>query len=146
MKKHITQSYDRLIAILLGILGTSTACLTSEYGVPHGDYKVLGTIIDQTTGQPIQNIQVTSNRYGDTIYSDAQGKYDVTFVDNYQNFLKIEDIDGEENGGEFGTQEINIEFTKADQVEKGKNWYEGKFVKTQNIELTKKENNEKTID
>jgi putative lipoprotein (rSAM/lipoprotein system) len=147
MKKIIIKFFDKIILLLLGFSGIAyTSCEYGavEYGVPHGQYEFKGVITDKETSNPIQNIQVV-RQYGDTIYADAEGKF--AFPKAGSNFymgsefhLKVEDIDGEENGGDFETQEMDIKFTKADQVEKGDgSWYEGKFVKTQNIELKRKD-------
>ncbi|MDR3226893.1 MAG: radical SAM-associated putative lipoprotein [Prevotellaceae bacterium] len=79
---------------------------------------------------------------GDTVYTDSDGKYLFLFNSSSINSVKLkaEDIDGEENGGEFETKEVDITFTNADKVTNGDgNWYYGKFLKTQNIELTKKD-------
>jgi putative lipoprotein (rSAM/lipoprotein system) len=143
MKKPVIKLFDKIIVILLGFLGIFNSCSTQvEYGTPYGDYELNGVVIDKETSNPIQNIQIVNEGYRDTIYTDAEGKY-VFVYNNYELYnrfpLKIEDIDGEENGGDFATQEMLVTFSKEDQVKPGKGWYEGKFVKTQNIELEKKE-------
>ena len=138
MKKRVIKSFDKIIIVLLAILGVFNSCRQpDEYGTPYADYELKGTVTDAETSNPIKNIRVIHQRYRDTIYTNAEGKY--AFVYNgdlieYLN-LKFEDIDGEENGGYFAPQEIAVKFTQADRVEKGKGWYEGKYVKTQNIEL-----------
>ena len=154
MKKALVKFFDKIIVLLLGFSGFFNGCAISdptdeygspyaEYGMPHADFVIKGVITDKETSNPIQNIQVIRQiypEYGDTIYTNAEGEYAFEFG-NFPPWpenafhLKIEDIDGEENGGLFNTQEIDVMFTQADQVEKGKGWYEGKFVKTQDIEL-----------
>ena len=136
MKKTIIKLFDKIIVLLLAILGVFNSCRQpEEYGTPHADYELKGIVTDKETSKPLKNIQIVS--YSDTLYTDAEGKY--SFYNMMPEFhLKVEDIDGEENGGEFETQEMDIKLTKADQVEKGKGWYEGKYVKTQNIELETK--------
>jgi putative lipoprotein (rSAM/lipoprotein system) len=76
--------------------------------------------------------------HGDTIYTDAKGRYAFAFNDTgiggYK--LKFEDIDGEENGGLFLPKEIGGDFTQAIQAKKGDGkWYDGKFIKTENVAL-----------
>ena len=148
MKKLLIKSFDKIIVLLMGGMGILyTSCEygapVSEYGVPYGDYKLNGVVTDKETSNPIQNIQVV--QYGDTIYTNTEGKF--TFYNDMNNLhLKIEDIDGEENGGDFESQEIEVKFTQADQVEKGEGkWNKGKFVKTQNIKLEKKNNTTDTL-
>jgi putative lipoprotein (rSAM/lipoprotein system) len=142
MKKHAVKFFDRIIIVLLGILGIFSACNQQvEYGTPYGYCEVNGTITDKETSNPIPNIQVVRDR--DTVYTDVEGKYvsHRDFIELPTFHLKIEDIDGEENGGNFAPQEMDVTFTNEDRVEKGDgHWYEGKFVKTQNIELEKRLN------
>ena len=137
MKKFIIKSFDKIIVVLLGFLGIFNSCeRPCEYGVPHGQYEFKGIVTNKETSDPIQNIQVVT--YRDTVYTDNEGKFTFNVISPPFS-LKVEDIDGEENGGDFAMQTIDVKFTKADQVEKGDGkWYEGKFVKTQNIKLEKK--------
>jgi putative lipoprotein (rSAM/lipoprotein system) len=137
MKKTIIKFFDKLLVLLLGIFGIFNSCQPVEYGTPHGDYELKGMVIDKETSNPIPNIQIVGEYLG-IIYSDTDGKY-VLYNDMFRNFLlTVKDIDGEDNGGYFKPTEIDVKFTKSDQVEKGDgHWYDGKFVKTQNIELEK---------
>ena len=56
----------------------------------------------------------------------------------------MEDIDGEENGGEFQTQIISLPVKESDYVKKKKNdrWEAGKATKEVNFKLIKKQNDE----
>ena len=137
MKKSGIKFFDKIIVVLLGFLGMFYSCRQPcEYGTPHGEYVLKGIITDKETHKPIQNIQI--GEYV-KIYTDADGKY--VIYNNSPNFhLRIDDIDGEENDGYFHSKEIEGQFTQADQIEKGDGeWYKGKFVKTRNIELEKRE-------
>jgi putative lipoprotein (rSAM/lipoprotein system) len=108
------------------------------YGTPYGEYELNGVISDKETSLPLQNIQVVIPQYGDTLYTDSDGKY-VLHSGSHEFYLKIEDVDADENGGHFESKEMKIIFTKEDQVKKGDGeWYEGSFVKTENIKLEKK--------
>jgi putative lipoprotein (rSAM/lipoprotein system) len=145
MKKQSIKFFDKIIVTLLGFLGLFNSCdyNKDEYGSPSADYELKGIIIDKETSKPIENIQVVLQKYSDyrdTVFTDIQGKYELQsgLLENKTCYLKIEDIDGEDNGGDFASQEMEIKFTKDDQVKKGSGWYEGKYVKTQNIELKKK--------
>ena len=146
MKKSLIKSFDKIIVILLAMLGAFTGCNKSVYepemyGTPYADYDLKGIVIDKETSNPIKNIRVVHQTYYDTTYTDAEGKYAFIYHGNVVNtfHLKIEDIDGEENDGDFEAREMDVKFTNADQVEEGDgHWYEGKYEKTQNIELEKK--------
>ena len=143
MKKQVIKFWDKIIVVLLGIAGVLGSCdkpkpeygmAIPEYGTPYVMYELKGIVSDKETSNPIPNIQIIRNNW-DTLYTDTDGKYTVKqFAYGYgmRYSLKFEDIDGEENGGDFETQEVEVKFTQADQVEKGK------FAKTQNIALEKK--------
>jgi len=150
MEKSVVKFFDKIIVLLLGFSGVFSGCeklpgggMIAEYGMPHADFEIKGVVMDKVNSQPIQNIRVVRQVYenfGDTLYTDLEGKYAFEFSDYpiLENpfHLKIEDIDGEENGGYFGSEEIDVKITQADQVKKGDgHWYDGKFVKTQNVEL-----------
>ena len=153
MKKTSIKFFDKIVVLLLGIGGVFGGNSCTDYGMPYAEYEIKGTVTGNANSQPIQNIRVIRQRDrlpeygGDTLYTDSKGKYNVKFTadiysSNLENtfHLKFEDIDGEENGGYFETQEIDVTFTKAERTKRGKGqWYEGKFVKTQNVEMEKKE-------
>jgi len=143
MAKVVVRFWDKIIVVLLGVVGVFTSCKEPEmYGTPHAVYELKGVVTDKETSKPIPNIQIVNQMYrGDTAYTDTEGKYAFAYGGLFDHFhLIIEDIDGDENGGYFESQEIDIPITQADQVEKGKeNWDWGKYVKTQNIKLEKKQ-------
>jgi len=157
MRETVIKFFDKIIVFLLGFSGVFSACDIYgpveygpfvEYGMPHADYKLKGVITDKETSSSIENIRVirhTNSEWimNDTVYTDAEGKYAFEFVDfpplpEKGLLLKVEDIDGEENGGFFESKEIDVDFTQVEKVEKGDGrWYAGKFVITKNIELNR---------
>ena len=143
MKKSVIKFFDKILILLLGFSGLFNSCdllkpEPDEYGMPHADYELKGVITDKETSNPIPNIRVIRGGYGDTLYTDTEGKFAFDYGHNNTFYLKVEDIDDDENGGFFRTQEISGDFTGAEQVQKGDGrWYNGKFTKTQNIELEK---------
>jgi len=148
MGKPVIKLFDKIIVILLGFFGICSSCnIATEYGEPYADYEVKGVITNKENAQPIENIRVIQGSW-DTIYTDAEGKYAFRYGDVlFDHFhLKVEDIDGEENGGDFATREIELKITEADRVRKGDGkWYEGKYEKIENVELELKEiNHEET--
>jgi putative lipoprotein (rSAM/lipoprotein system) len=140
MKKLIIIFFDKIILLILGLSPIFYGC--PKYGEPIASYELKGTVKNSETSRPIKHIQITAqiNEYrNDTLYTDSRGQYSYKFRDYLYDrplYVKFEDIDGEENGGEFVTQEMNISFNNADLVKKGKgNWDKGTFSKVQNIEL-----------
>ena len=142
MKKITVKAFDKIIVSRLALLGIFSSCdnkTICEYGTPYAEFEIKGVVTDKATSQSIQGIRVVRQiyqQYGDTLYTDSEGRYSIKFgfYDDGRH-LKFEDIDGEENGGYFEAKEIDVTITEADRVKKGDGWYEGKFVKTQNVQL-----------
>ena len=157
MKVRFNRWYNAVLTALLSMLGYGCSALEDpldmygapvEYGCPHADYVVKGTVTDEA-GNPIQGIKVTvpngstsahhSEPYQSTL-SNADGSFKLDeFSSMSGDFMYIEDIDGEENGGEFMNDTINVNQLPMTQVEKGSGWYTGKYHVTANIKLKKKE-------
>ncbi len=98
--------------ILLSLVGFSAApMLTACYGTPYDDYvpyepfdRIEGFVVD-TNLKPIDNIQVSANGHVD--YTDENGHF--SFSDAYfgdGELITAEDIDGEANGGFYGSQSV----------------------------------------
>ena len=132
----------QLIYFLMALLGFGlTSCEDGEkdhygvveYGSPHVNFSLKARVVDQV-GTPIQGIEVRlkgNHRFDDKSgFSDYMGnidaygsvwpgsQYEVVFVDD----------DGEANGGQFESVELDIT-DKVRQTEKGDNrWYEGSYI------------------
>jgi putative lipoprotein (rSAM/lipoprotein system) len=166
MNKLVIRFWDKIIVVLLGMTGMFTGCNkikpdcdcvyyppierdTNEvvimYGVLKADYVIRGTVMNQANLQPIPNIQISQqlskNGYNPVDITTLRGKYSFFYYNQTDNLihLKVEDIDGKENGGDFKTKEVKIKFTEDDKEKMEKcNRDGGTFVKIQNIELKKK--------
>lgn len=140
----------KFIVFLLSLLGFSiTGChYTEKYGAPYAEFELKGKVTD-ILDNPLNGIKVNvqqENSYAiGEIYTDSQGNYFIKneiFPDNNLEFkIKIEDIDGEENGGEFYTQIITFPVKESDYIHESKkknDWYQGKVSKEINFKLQKK--------
>jgi len=147
MKKSFIKFFDKIILLLLGLSGIFYAC--SKYGMPADEYELKGSVTD-SSNKPIKNIRIIRERYyedrNDTLYTNSEGKYGFRIYGDYSHYsgqpihLKIDDIDGEENGGEFVSTEMDVKFTDADLVKKGYGNKRGdKYVKIINIKLDKED-------
>jgi len=147
MKKALIQFFDKIILLLLGFSGIFYACY--KYGMPADEYELKGSVTD-SSNKPIKNIRIIRERHyedrNDTLYTNSEGKYGFRIYEDYSHYsgrpihLKIDDIDGEENGGEFVSTEMDVKFTDANLVKKGhRNKRGDKYVKTQNIKLYKED-------
>jgi len=144
MKKTFIKFFDKIILFILGFSGILYSC--AKYGMPENEFEIKGIVFYRSTNEPVKDIRIIrgDRRFedrADTIYTTAEGKYSFHFY-NFANStqLKIEDIDGDANGGEFMSQEINVTFTDADRVKKSLNNKRGdKFVQKLNIGLLKED-------
>ena len=145
MKNSLLKSLDKIILALLTIFGFANCDMPVEYGTPYADFEINGIVTDSLNSVPVKNIRIIkqnpkNSAYGDTVYTDAAGKYKFIFQDfpeqTPQFTLKAEDIDGTSNEGEFTTRNVIVTIMESDWVDDGdNNWYYGKAKKTQNIKL-----------
>ena len=160
MEMKLNRIWKFLASTALGLLGFSSCewlgigvCM---YGEPHADFKAIGTVTDNA-GKPVEGIRVAVQQHrhyensdsviydqndwydNDTIFTDSNGKYELVrsvFSSPNRVTVVFEDIDGEENGGEFEKAEAN---PKVTQTKKGdKNWYGGAFQAEADVRLKKK--------
>ena len=128
----------RFIYFLLALIGFGAgACdndwgdVVPEYGCPRMNFSLKARVIDEE-GNPIAGIEVQTKGHDfySGNFSDAKGNIDVTnnMFPNPNLEIVFTDVDGEENGGEFETLELNI----SDKVEKVKEgdgrWYQGDYA------------------
>ena len=149
--------WNKLVAVALGMLGFASCAEIANidddpskedicmYGSPSATYKVLGTVSDES-GSPVEGIRVAiESKYGsysqyDTLYTDSSGKY--LFNRGERGLwpdkvvVVFEDIDGEENGGEFESAEATPELKKVKEGDGS--WYMGMFEAQADVTLKKK--------
>lgn len=137
------EMFLNICRVMLGLLGISavSACngdptppdVVAEYGVPHADYVVSGKVTDEA-GTPIKGIQVSSlagdeyHHQCDTVYTDDDGGYEIRGMVDFlgpEVDVRYEDVDGEENGGLFMTEDRKVALEKQ---EEGSGWYDGLFA------------------
>ena len=147
---------DKLTKLILGLLGVAMvdSCLAkAEYGCPYADFEAKGVVTDED-GNGIHGIRVvisvdhSSPAYKgeprrDTLWTNHSGEYasvnpfvehDFAYLNNVQ--LQFEDVDGQENGGEF--QKVTIEVPVFKVKEGDGNWYNGGYEAGANVTMLKK--------
>ncbi len=169
MKLKMYSLYAKIISFCLTLLGFSSCAKDSpgenivEYGTPSASYKVTGKVVGGYDGfmpmygvpstgytkKPIKNIRVvmiqdvpeSSYFRGDTVFTNAEGKFEVTkheFPHNKYK-IKLQDVDGSENGL-FNDQEQTIEFKNSDYKGGHGGWNKGEAKKDMGtIEMTPKQ-------
>lgn len=145
-KKNLNRKRTGLGSLLMALAGVIASCDilpigVAMYGCPNADYDIKGKVVDEN-GKGIENIKIEIGHvqtstpgviydyeyipfYTD-LKTDADGNYHYIGNDfpNNQLRIKAEDIDGEEHGGQFAPDsvELKVEFKDG----KSKAWYSGK--------------------
>jgi putative lipoprotein (rSAM/lipoprotein system) len=148
MNKGMLSFINKSILIFLTILGFScTEDQPDEYGMPHADFKINGTVVDEVTLERIENIQVImqdpdmADIHADTCYTDANGMYEVKLngiPDDKTFIFKSIDIDGKING-DYEPLDTIVDFEDPEFINSDGNWYRGEVTKTITVKLAPKQ-------
>ena len=148
MKRKALSLWSKVLAALLALFGiTSCEDQFAMYGCPTASFYVKGTVTD-TANNPIPDIRVTVETwkgkhklYTDTLFTDSIGAIDernhqhITFPPDSVS-IKFDDIDGEENGGEFQSEVLSPEVIK---ISEAKGQWDGGSAKVEfDVKLKKK--------
>lgn len=134
----------RVCRCLLGVFGIGTAAACGlgrvEYGTPYATFTVSGKVTDAAQN-PVPGIVVTAvdkSASGQTasdgsFYLTGRSDYDFEHVQ-----IAFSDIDGEENGGQFGTVTQEVLLTKTGEPDKDdSSWYSGEYSGSVDVTLEK---------
>lgn len=148
MKTTFRSGINSLIALLLGLFGFGCSACLCKYGVPHGDIDVSGTVTDQESKQPIENIRITikSNEeyahydepaFPET-YTETDGGYHAGHSYESWPFSQLK-IVAEDTTGVYGADStiVNLKY-KEDAHSLGDSWNKGKASVRQDFQLKKK--------
>jgi putative lipoprotein (rSAM/lipoprotein system) len=162
MKAKVKHLYEIIAGAILSLLGFSACTIigpdmygpgpatnAAEYGMPHANYIVRGSVHAQESGKPIPGIRATvrygvpSNgkilyNQGAPVESDKDGKVDA--YDSVYPAEKIEvileDVDGEDNGGLFQRDTLREDRLTIEQTKKADDgWYRGEYTVTFDAKL-----------
>ena len=148
---------EKIMKLLLLLLGFgTTACNEAEnpgeYGCPMTKFSIKARVTD-TSDRPIEGIKVEAVRYSSSKNADvsfdpneAYSDTDGALVLNAEAFgndtppltvtVKVEDVDGLENGGQFAGKEVEVNVTENDMVDSG-TWVNSYSVDAGDIVLDK---------
>lgn len=123
----------RLIYMLMALMGFgAVACeevnsdVAGEYGVPHVTFSLKARVVDEA-GEPIEGIKVSANWIEGYTNQDGEININGSVFTGSQYRVTFEDVDGEENGGEFETLVLDIT-EKVEQTSDGSgSWNDGAF-------------------
>ena len=163
IKKGFIKGFNLVLAGLISLLGfvgcekKGASYPLDEYGSPHADYTVKGTVVNKATGKPIKGIRVgyypvvqPEPEYGVIatsfqlksrviVLTDTDGAFELT--DNFfpeKNLtlpVYVDDVDGEENGF-FQSEEFEVDFSEAEKSGASGHWYNGEYTMTVSFEQT----------
>lgn len=158
MKAKIRNIYAIVLGYILSLFGLSSCeeivkSITDEpcmYGMPYSDFTIKGTVTDESK-KPVQGIRIIvddSHEVGgelhvycsDTLYTDQDGKVDMKSRNSSVHWsssvnVRMDDVDGEQNGGEFASREFSC---KPEKTKDGKGWYAGAYELDVTTTLDKK--------
>jgi putative lipoprotein (rSAM/lipoprotein system) len=144
MKRNILKKYNRLISILLSLLGIGgsfnfTSCDGTgqvEYGTPSATFKIYGKVTSEE-GEQIPYIKVKSALHYDSSYTNENGDYTLvlnSFPSDQDFYMEYSDVDGALYGS-YQTKDTIVEFNDP-QFENGDgSWYSGEASKKVDIQL-----------
>ena len=108
---------------------------TPEYGTPVSMFSVKGRVVDANMN-PIRNIEVSTKYWYETVRTEEDGSFHFTGEDVGMDpsllSLQFTDTDGEENGGEFESKEVEVEMEHVETGDGG--WYEGRY-ESEDVEI-----------
>ena len=100
--------------------------VAGEYGVPHVTFSLKARVVDEA-GEPIEGIKVSANWIEGYTNQDGEININGSVFTGSQYRVTFEDVDGEENGGEFETLVLDIT-EKVEQTSDGSgSWNDGAF-------------------
>ena len=110
-------TWDEGLYIAEDVLVKMDEELAVMYGTPIVEFSVKGKVVDADSN-PIPNIEVLHDEWHDTVRTSEDGTFEFNAeligVELEAATLKFVDTDGEENGGEFMTQTVDIPVTQTD--------------------------------
>lgn len=135
--------FKNSIFLVIVCIGFITSCINNTNQLAY--YQINGIVTDRLTTNPLEKIRIIREGteyllYSDTTYTDSIGKYHFELTDYYAKnatfSIKVEDVDGESNGGEYVTRRLNVEFSKSDWINIGTDSeYYGTASKNYDIKL-----------
>lgn len=135
----------RICRCLLGVLGIGSAAACglgkAEYGTPYASFTVDGKVTDMDKN-PIPGIVVTALDKSESTQTASDGGFYLSGRSDIGDFeqvrLVFSDIDGEENGGDFGVTTQTVNLTKTEEPDKDdSSWYSGNYSGSTNVVLEK---------
>ena len=97
MNKPLIKFWDKIIVVLLGIVGLSSIIYScSDYGMRMTTYEIVGKVTNKKNGKPIENIRVTKDKT-EHFHSDLHNYSGDTLYTNSKSVIKIKAINIKRN-------------------------------------------------
>lgn len=111
MARQIKKTYRFILWFFATLVAGGSLAGCGMYGPPPRSYYTMNGRVVQENGEGIFNIKVTISETKDSVYTSKDGTFSIVNQDlmGRDNItLEVEDLDGEENGGEFKSQRIKL--------------------------------------
>lgn len=147
--KKIFSNISRVMLAALG-LSAATGC-PMMYGSPYYILNVNGTVTDEN-GTPIEGLEVAAGKFyesdsdgkryvylnsRESVLTGKDGKFEIK--ESYSAAAEescaiiVKDVDGEENGGKFAADTVEVKLVKTKDGDHG--WYEGDLSNAGPVEI-----------
>lgn len=127
-----------------------SSTLPNEVGTPYSEYRYMVTVTDED-GRAVEGIKatlvgynsLTSNKIVAEFTTNKSGKFESEYYSEKiatVKLIELSDIDGEQNGGEFANQNIQVLQMQTTKVKEGDgNLFLGSFDCKATVKLSSKE-------
>ena len=151
LKQLFLKKCNAILVALLGVFGFSGCDRYGpmEYGTPHTNFIIKGTVVSQAGNKPVEGIQV---KFIDRLFIDMDGNERIRYVitnTNEDGFFKFQsgDVFLPENpklrftdeNGVFVEKDKEFDWDDAVRTRPARGWFSGEFTKTlETVQLTKR--------
>lgn len=119
MAKQIKKINRYLLWLFATFIAGGSLAGCGMYGPPPRTYYTMNGKVLQKSGEPIQNISITIDETNDQVFTSEDGSFEIVneklfHKDNIT--IKVEDVDGNENGGEFTSKTIEVDNIEDEEI------------------------------
>lgn len=112
MEKPIKKIHRFLLWFFATIIAGGSLVGCGMYGPPPRKYYTMNGKVIQKGGKPIENISVTITETNDQVFTSKDGSFEIVnkeLLHKDSVTIKVEDVDGDKNGGEFISETIEVD-------------------------------------
>ncbi len=119
MAKHIKKVHRYLLWLFATVIAGGSLAGCGIYGPPPRSYYTMNGKVLQKSGEPIQNISITIAETNDQVFTSKDGSFEIVNEELFHKdniTIKVEDVDGNKNDGEFISKTIEVDNIKDTEI------------------------------